>query len=111
MAGGQRRQDRPGDAHRRQFTRGARDGPRSLPAARTDLPEEVIAARPAPNLIVCRRVSRRFVPEADRRLGRRGPDRGVFVSVSQAVSTSPARIFLSYKRNVEPDQTLAHALV
>ena len=34
------------------------------------------------------------------------------MSVSQAVSTSPAaRIFLSYKRNVEPDQTLAHELV
>ena len=33
------------------------------------------------------------------------------MSVSQALSTSPARIFLSYKRNVEPDQTLAHELV
>jgi len=33
------------------------------------------------------------------------------VSVSQALSTSSARIFLSYKRNVEPDQTLAHDLV
>ena len=34
------------------------------------------------------------------------------MTVSQAVSSSPAaRIFLSYKRNVEPDQTLAHELV
>ena len=33
------------------------------------------------------------------------------MSVTQAVSTSHARIFLSYKRNVEPDQTLAHELV
>jgi hypothetical protein len=34
------------------------------------------------------------------------------VTVSQAVTTSAAaRIFLSYKRNVEPDQTLAHELV
>ncbi len=33
------------------------------------------------------------------------------MSVTQAVNTSRARIFLSYKRNVEPDQTLAHELV
>ena len=33
------------------------------------------------------------------------------MNVTEAVSTSHARIFLSYKRNVEPDQTLAHELV
>jgi hypothetical protein len=32
------------------------------------------------------------------------------VSATQATGTSQARIFLSYKRNVEPDQTLAHEL-
>ena len=36
---------------------------------------------------------------------------GFSVSVTQAVGTSQARIFLSYKRNVEPDQALAHELV
>ena len=33
------------------------------------------------------------------------------MSVSQALSTSPARIFLSYKRHVDPDQALAQELV
>ena len=33
------------------------------------------------------------------------------MNATQAVSTSQGRIFLSYKRNVEPDQTLAHELV
>jgi hypothetical protein len=33
------------------------------------------------------------------------------VSATQGAGTSQARVFLSYKRNVEPDQALAHELV